>query len=273
MGIPTECYLTMITNAIWFYPLIVGCLAAVVGGLIGPYIAARRLTFLTGSLSHAAFGGIGLSLVFGWPVLIGALSFTVALSWLLVLIEHYYTQAKDSLISAIWAVGMSIGVVCVSATNQYSANIMSYFFGDLLFTSQTDVWLIGSLAVVILGVVTLLYRSLQLLCFEPEYAVIRNLPTIRLQLVLVTMIAITIVILVKVVGILLVIALLSLPTSTALNITQRFRTTQVVAIIVGCLSVMGGIGLSLVVDIPTGAGIIFCTAALYGLSLINRSLT
>ena len=269
----TGCYLIMNTNGIWFYPLIVGCLAACAGGIIGPYIAARRLTFLTGSLSHAAFGGIGLSLLFGWPPLVGAMLFTVLLSWILVYVEYVYHQAKDSLISTIWALGMSIGIVCVNATNQYSANVMSYFFGDLLFTSYSDMWLVMSLVIGILAGVTFFYRSLQLLCFDQEYAIIRNLPIIKLQLLLISMIAITVVILVKVVGILLVIALLSLPTSAALNVTNRFRYTQVVAVIIGMLSVLLGTGLSFMIDIPTGASIIFCTTALYAMSLLNRRLS
>lgn len=252
--------------------LLVGLLSSVACGLIGSYVIIKRISFISGSIAHASFGGIGLSFYLGFNPISGAILFGVGSAWFISLIRHKFKQQEETLIGIVWALGMAIGIIFVHLTAGYTSDLFSYLFGNILFTTQEDIGLIIGLNILILALIVLFYRAFQAITFDENYAKVLNLPVKTLNLLLLTLTAITTVILIKVVGVILVIALLTLPAATALNFSNKLKNIQILAIIFGCISTTTGIFLSNFVNIPSGPAIIFIATFFYFLSLIKTKL-
>ncbi|WP_292366481.1 metal ABC transporter permease, partial [Methanoculleus sp. UBA208] len=189
--------------------LAAGVLASVACGIIGTYVVVRRMVSVSGGISHAAFGGIGLGYFLGIDPLLGATGFTVATALGMGALELRARQQMDTLIGAVWAAGMAIGILFVYLTPGFAPDLFSYLFGNILLVPRGDILLMGVLVTVIVAAVALLYRELQAVTFDPDYATVMNLPVERLSLLLLVLIALTVVMLIRVVGIILVIALLT----------------------------------------------------------------
>ncbi|HOS67128.1 MAG TPA: metal ABC transporter permease, partial [Methanoculleus sp.] len=187
--------------------LIAGVLASIACGIIGTYVVVRRMVSVSGGISHAAFGGIGLGYFLGIDPLLGAAGFTVAAALGVGTLQLRARQQMDTLIGAVWAAGMAIGILFVYLTPGFAPDLFSYLFGNILLVPRGDILLMGILTAVIVAVVAVLYRELQAVTFDPDYAAVMNLPVERLSLLLLVLIALTVVMLIRVVGIILVIAL------------------------------------------------------------------
>src|SRR5690554_1552883 len=191
--------------------LIAGVLASVTCGIIGTYVVVRRMVAISGGISHAAFGGIGLGYYLGIDPLLGATGFTVATALGMGALQLRARQQMDTLIGAVWAAGMAVGILFVYLTPGFAPDLFSYLFGNILLVPRGDILLMAILVAVIIVTVVFLYRELQAITFDPDYATVMNLPVERLSLLLLVLIALTVVMLIRVVGIILVIALLTLP--------------------------------------------------------------
>jgi len=262
----------LIQYPFFYNSLLVGILASVACGVMGAYIVTKRLSLITGSIAHTAFGGVGMAVYFNMNPLLGATWFCLAAAGIVGAIRQNWPEHEDALMSAMWAVGMAIGMILVHFKGGYSGDMVNYLFGNILLTNTEDMKIIIGLNIIVLGTVALLYRSFQALTFDEEFAKTRNLPVSFLSIILFILIALTTVALLRVVGIILVITLLSLPAAGALNLSAKFKTIQVLAACISALSTSIGLILSYGYDLPSGPCIIFATTALYGLTFLVKKL-
>lgn len=243
--------------------LIAGVLASIACGIIGTYVVVRRMVSVSGGISHAAFGGIGLGYFLGIDPLLGAAGFTVAAALGVGTLQLRARQQMDTLIGAVWAAGMAIGILFVYLTPGFAPDLFSYLFGNILLVPRGDILLMGILTAVIVAVVAVLYRELQAVTFDPDYAAVMNLPVERLSLLLLVLIALTVVMLIRVVGIILVIALLTLPAAISRLYTACVWSMMLLAVVLGIIFTVAGIALSYVIDVPSGATIVLVSTLAY----------
>ncbi|SAI87990.1 zinc transport system permease protein [Methanoculleus bourgensis] len=243
--------------------LIAGVLASVTCGIIGTYVVVRRMVAISGGISHAAFGGIGLGYYLGIDPLAGATGFTVATALGMGALQLRAKQQMDTLIGAVWAAGMALGILFVYLTPGFAPDLFSYLFGNILLVPRGDILLMAVLTVVIVAVVALLYQELQAVTFDPDYAKVMNLPVERLSLLLLVLIALTVVMLIRVVGIILVIALLTLPAAISRLYTTRIWSMMLGAVVLGVVFTGMGIWLSYLANVPSGATIILVSTLAY----------
>lgn len=259
--------------------LAAGILAAVACGIVGTFVVVRRIASISGGLSHAAFGGVGLGYLFGFEPMLGALGFGVLSALGIGVAELRLRQGLDTLIAMVWAVGMALGILFVSLAPGQAPDLLGYLFGNILLVSPGYVVLVALLDLLIVGTVLVLFRRLRAVAFDEEFAWVIGVPVEALFLLLLTLVALTVVVLIRVVGVILVIALLTIPAAVARHWTDRLSRMMVLAVLTGAVSIAGGLfltfGLSseFGIDLPTGPSIILLAAAVYGISAVARSLT
>ncbi len=251
--------------------LLIGLLCSLVCGVIGSFVVVKRMSFISGSIAHAAFGGLGLSYWLGFNPLLGAMGFGFLSALLMGMIRFRFRQQEDALIGALWAVGMSIGVICISLGSGYAGDLFGYLFGSILLTSDSDLLLMVLLNILVLGAVGYFYYPLVAITFDEDYASVLNLPVMALYLGLLELVTLTVIMLLKVVGTILVIALLTLPASAAANWTARLRVMMMVSVGIGAVSTVGGIFLATFLNFPPGPVIIFVCSLFYVASLLIHS--
>lgn len=250
--------------------LMAGLLASVAAGVMGAYIVVKRLSFVSGSIAHSAFGGIGMAFYLGIDPMLGALGFVTGASALIGAIRNKWPEHEDALIGSLWSVGMASGIVFIHLSNSYSNELFGYLFGNILLATSTDLWMLAVLNVVILGFVVSVYRSLLSITFDEEYSIVSNIPTKWLYIALFVMIGLTTVVLVKAVGIILVITLLTLPAATALNISTSFVKVQALAVGISAIATVLGLFGSYALDFPSGPCIILVSVVMYVVSLLKN---
>lgn len=263
----------MITSGVLGYgffqnAVLTAILSSVACGIIGSYVVVKRMVSLSGGISHAAFGGVGLGYLLGVDPLTGAFGFATVVALGIGVLKERAGQHLDTLVGAVWAAGMAVGIVCISLAPGYAPDLFSYLFGNILLVPSRDILMMGILCILIVGVVATLYLPLQAVTFDEEYARVMNLPVTWLSLLLLVLVALTVVMLIRVVGIILVIALLTLPAATARGHVHRLPTLMLAAVCIGLVCTLGGLGISYLLDIPSGATIILMATAAYALSLI-----
>jgi len=247
--------------------LLAGVLASIACGIIGTYVVVRRMVSVSGGISHAAFGGVGLGYYLGIDPLLGATVFTVATALGMGALEVRGRQQMDTIIGAVWAAGMALGILFVYLTPGFAPDLFSYLFGNILLVPRGDILLMGVLVAIIVGIVGLFYLEFQAVTFDPDYARVMNLPVERFSLLLLVLVALTVVMLIRVVGIILVIALLTIPAAISRIYTGRLWSMMLLAVVLGALFTVIGIGLSYVLNVPSGATIILVSTAAYAVAL------
>jgi len=239
--------------------------ASITCGIIGTYIVSRRIVFISGGITHASFGGIGMGYYFGFDPILGAIAFGIlsALG-----IEFFTKRAdlrEDSAIAMLWSLGMALGVIFIFLTPGYAPNLMSYLFGNILTVSKGDLIYLFVLAVFVIGFFLTFYRMIIFVSFDEEFAMTNNAPVRLFNALLISLVALTIVLNIRVVGIILVMSLLTIPQAIANLFTKRFDIMIIYSILFGFLGSITGLTFSYVYDIPSGAAIIFTLVVLYGL--------
>jgi zinc transport system permease protein len=258
--------------------VLAGLLASVACGIVGSYVVVKRISSISGGLSHAAFGGVGLGYFLGIPPMIGAAAFALVCSAALGVAYRKIEAKLDTLISSLWAGGMALGILFVSLTPGFAPDLMSYLFGSVLFIPETYLWLTLALDVVVVGVVAAFYKEFQAISFDEEFAVVVGMPVAWIFQTLLALTALTIVTLIRVVGILLVIALLTVPAAVARQWADRLLPMMGIAVGIGAFCTVAGlwgsyvVSDSLGVSAPPGPLIILLALAIYGASsLVRRS--
>jgi zinc transport system permease protein len=252
--------------------ILAGLLASIACGIIGSYVVVRRMVSMSGGISHAAFGGIGLGYYLGIDPILGALGFTVVTALIMGVLRMRAREQLDTLIGAVWAAGMATGILFVYLSPGFAPDLFSYLFGNILLVPRSSLSLMGVLVLLIITFVGLFYTQLLAITFDEEYAEIMNLPVEPLLLLLLTLIAFTVVMLIQVVGIILVIALLTLPAAISRMCTAHLGPMMLLSIGFGAFFSTGGILLSSLFDVPSGATIILLATLVYALFLLGRHL-
>jgi len=252
--------------------LIAGLLAAVACGIIGCYVVVKRMVFISGGVSHASFGGIGLGYFLGIDPIVGALFFTIAAALGMGLVTRSAKIPEDTVIGIMWAMGMAVGIIFIGLTPGFPPELMSYLFGNILIVPTSDIIMMLILAAIILLVVVLLYKEFLALSFDEEFATVVGIPVERLYFLLLCLIAFTVVVLIRVVGSILVIALLTIPAATARRFTHDFKKMMLLSILFGGLFTSSGLWLSFELDLASGAAIILVSGGTFLASLFVSRL-
>jgi zinc transport system permease protein len=238
-------------------------LMSVACGIVGTYIVSRRMVFISGGITHASFGGVGLGYFLGVPPLAGAAVFAV----LAALATENLTRRKiirnDSIIAIMWSLGMATGIIFVYLTPGYAPNLMSFLFGSIITVNSTDLWLMLALSLVVTGFFAIFYWPILYVSFDEQFARTRGIPVMLLNYVLIILVALTIVLSIRIAGIILVLSILTIPQNIANLFTNRFSSIMIASVIIGFLGSFLGLLISYYMDIPSGACIIFTLVILY----------
>ena len=243
--------------------LLAGIFASISCGIIGTYIVTRRMVFLSGGITHSSFGGIGIGYYFGFNPIISAAIFGVLSALGVEYISKRSDIREDSVIGILWSFGMAVGIMFVFLTPGYVPNLMSYLFGSILTVSTLDIMLMLGLSIILILVFTLFYRIILFISYDQEFAKTHNIAVSFINYVLIGLVALTIVLNIKVVGIILVISLLTIPQSTANLFTENFKNIIVVSIIIGLIGAFLGLVITFKINIPSGAAIIFSLVVIF----------
>ena len=261
-----------LTNA-----FIASILSGITCGIVGSYIVTRRIVFLSSGITHASFGGLGIALYAGIDPLLGALSFASISSLGIEFASRRGGIREDSVVGIIWSMGMAIGALFMSLRPGYATDLTSYLFGNiLLVTPQNIVWLSILTAVLIIGSILWL-RRLMYITFDEEYAKSQGINTTLVSYIMAVVIAISIVLSIKVMGIILLLSLITIPTVIANDITKDYKMITPLSAIIAVVGNVMGFILSYEYDIPTGSCIIFILVVLLIgvklLTLLHRRAT
>ncbi|PID75509.1 MAG: hypothetical protein CSA20_04275 [Deltaproteobacteria bacterium] len=235
---------------------IAGLLASVICGVIGTLIVVNRLVFLSGGVAHSAYGGIGLAFFMGWPYMLGATSFAFVSSMVMAAVSIRKKQRADTIIGVMWAVGMATGILLLDLTPGYNVDLMSYLFGSILSVPFSDLLAMGGVTGIILLTILLFYDDLLIMSYDEEFAKVQGVAVSRLYFMLIGLIAITVVVLVQVAGLILVIALLSIPPYIAEKYTRSLLAMMLVSSLLGAVFIFLGLWAAYRFDLTSGASII-----------------
>ncbi|MFP4475738.1 MAG: metal ABC transporter permease [Desulfatibacillaceae bacterium] len=248
--------------------VLAGLLASVICGTIGAFVVVNRMVFLSGGIAHAAYGGIGLAFFLGLPYMLGTILFTLVAAGAMAAATWSRGHHQDTVVGAIWAVGMAIGIILLDLTPGYNVDLMSYLFGSILAVPRADLWIMAGLGAVVLAVVAVFYNGLQAMSFDPEFARLRGVRTGLLYMALVAMVCVAVVMVIRVVGIILVIALLSIPPAIAEKYTRDLKGMCVISTVLCCAFTLAGLALSYAFDVTSGATIILVAGASFLFSML-----
>ncbi len=253
-----------------------GVLAALAFGIIGSYVVVRRLVFITGGIAHASFGGVGMAFYLGWGVVYGpiwgATIFALVSAVGIGLLSRETLEREETTIGIIWAVGMALGAFFIRETPGYSFSPSSYLFGNIILLGGEDIWLLLALVMVISISFVVLYHRILALAFDEEYAAVSGQPVLLLHLYLLCMVAMTIVLLIKFMGIILVLAMFTIPASIAGQFTHELKKIMVYSIFLSLVFVLGGLWTAWVYDTEVGATIVIQSAVVYLLVTFGRRM-
>ena len=252
------------------HALIAAVLASISCGIVGTYIVARRKVFISGGITHASFGGIGIGYYLGINPVLGAAVFSILSALGIEYISKKTDIREDSAIGILWSLGMAVGIIFIFITPGYAPNLMMFLFGSILTVTWLDIWLMAALCLVIVFFFVLFYRLILYISFDEDYARAHRAPVNLINYLLMSLIALTIVLHIRVVGIILVISFLTIPQSTANLYSKDFRTIIFLSVVFGLLGSIAGLVLSYSLDIPSGASIIFAFVLIFVLAKILR---
>jgi zinc transport system permease protein len=253
-----------------FMALLAGLAASVTSGIVGTYVVTKRIVFISGSISHSVLGGMGLflwlrrtyDLTFLSPMqgaLLSALASAILLGW-----THLkYKEREDSIIAALWATGMSIGVIFITFTPGYNVELMNFLFGNILWVTKSDLITLITLNIIVITSTLLLYRKFQAICFDEEQAYLQGIAVQPLYMLLLCLIAFSVVVLIQIVGSILVISMLTMPAALASNVTHKLSSMMKISILAGIVFTCIGMYMSYELNWPPGATITLIAAAGY----------
>ncbi len=260
--------------------LIAGLISSISFGIVGSYVVARRISYIAAAIAHSILGGIGAALFLryrvGWEwcsPLGGAVVAALVSAVVIGLVSLRKEEREDTVIGAIWATGMAVGLICIHFTpNIPGKNLESYIFGNILYTSRSDLYLTAVLATIVVVVSLLFYNKLLAVCFDEEFARLRGVNVPFYFLLLLCLIGLSVVLLVRLTGIILAIALIVLPAATASHFSKRLSVVMVIAVGLSMIFTAGGLAFSFPTQTPTGPVIVITAAATYVLSLLAPKL-
>ncbi|MBO4301898.1 metal ABC transporter permease [Methanosarcinaceae archaeon] len=239
------------------------CLTCIACGVIGVFVVSKKIVSITGGISHAGFGGIGLSYYLGLDPLLGLLPFSLLSAVVLGFLSRRTKVSEDTANGILWSMGVAFGIVLIYLTPGYAPDLMTYLFGNILTVPSSDIYLMIAIDVVILITVLLLFKEFLTLCFDEEYVRASGIPAEMLYMVLLCLIALTIVAMIKVVGIILIIAMLTVPASLSRRLSHNMKHMMIISAVLGTIMSLAGLAFSYLFDLPSGATIILVMGVVY----------
>ncbi len=265
-----ETFLELFSYKFFLNAVLAAVLASISCGIIGSYIVAKRIVFISGGITHASFGGIGIGYYFGFSPILGAMLFGILSALGIEYISKKTDVREDSVIAILWSLGMAIGIIFVFLTPGYSANLMSFLFGNILTVSSLNLEMLLGLSFLLIIIFSILFKTILFVAFDEEYARAIKLPVKSINYLLITLVALTIVLNIRVAGIILVISLLTIPQTIAGVFTNNFKKIIVISIFTGMIGSLAGLLVSYYFDIPSGAAIIFLLVILFVIARIIK---
>lgn len=260
-------------NYTFFQHALLGSLfASIACGIIGTYIVTRRLVFICGGITHASFGGIGIGLYTGISPILSAAVFAVLSAFGVEWLSKRKDMREDSAIAVFWTFGMAIGIIFSFLSPGFAPDLSAFLFGNILTITLTDIWVLIGLSVLLAGFFTCFLNPIIYIAFDREYARSQRIPVALFEYTLMMFIALTIVSCLRMIGIVLVISLLTLPQMTANLFTHSFKKIIFLSIFIGFLGCLGGLLLSYQLQVPSGAAIIFFSILVYAFCKMGKSL-
>jgi zinc transport system permease protein len=243
--------------------LAAGLLASVACGVIGSLVVVNRLVFLAGGMAHAAYGGVGLAFFLGLPVMPTTVGFTLAASGVMGACTLRRGERADTVIGALWAAGMALGVILLDLTPGYNVDLMSYLFGSILTVSRLDLLAMAGLDAVLIALIYLFYKDFLTMSFDREFARTSGVPVTALHFLLMAMVAVSVVMIIQLVGLILVIALLTIPPHLAERRSASLSAMMVRTALWSAFFCTAGLLLAYAADTTSGATIIALAAICY----------
>lgn len=246
---------------------------SVAGGIIGTYIITRRLVSITGGVTHACFGGLGLGYFLGVSPVAMAAVFAVASSLGVEWISHRYHVREDSAIAVIWALGMAFGILFVFMTPGYVPELNGFLFGNILTISSSDLWAF-SIYTVILALFIVFFNQLVIACaFDGDFAKVAGMRVRVVNYIMTVLVAVCVVLTIRLVGIMLLIAMLTLPILIAETWCRRFTGIMIASILTSAVTSVGGLMLATLGDVPCSAIIVLLQVAVYVIARIVKDIS
>lgn len=264
--IMNESIIDLLQYSFFTNSLLAALLASITCGIAGTYIVARRMVFISGGITHASFGGIGIAWYLGLNPVAGAAVFSILSAIGIEFTSSRSNIREDSAIGILWSLGMALGIIFIFITPGYAPNLMSYLFGSILTVGPADLWLMAALAVFLAVFFAGFYHLILFIAFDEEYARAHKAPVQLFKYLLISLVALTIVLNIRVVGIILVISFLTIPQSTANLFTNNFKTIIYLSILIGIIGSVTGLMVSYYWNIPSGATIIFAFVLIFGIA-------
>lgn len=247
----------------FLYALLALVILSVAMSLLGTYIVTRRQVFIAGGITHTCFGGLGLGYWLGFPPALGAVVFALAGSWGAKRLSR--TTRSDSAIAVMWAVGMALGILFVFLAQGNAPELNTFLFGNVLTVSPADLWLLGAFTLVLTAFYLLFQRVIIATSFDEAFARTRGLPAQAIDTVMTIMVAIGIVLGIRMIGIMLLMSLVSLPQITAERFTRYYGAMTVLSAVISLLGSVGGLIAAWYLGVPASACIVILLALLYAL--------
>ena len=244
--------------------VLAGLLASVACGIVGVYVVVKKIVSMSGSIAHASFGGIGLGYLLNFSPVLGAMIFSLLSALTMGLVTRRTRLPEDTATGILWALGMALGVIFIGLSAGYAPDLMSYLFGNILTVPSDDLYLMAVLDLIILALTAAFYKEFLLLSFDEEFGTVVGMPVNGLYMLLLCMVALTVVVLIRVVGMILVIAMLTFPAALARQFTHDIKKMMMLAVLFGMLFAFGGLWISYILNLASGATIIL----LSGLALL-----
>ncbi|MBF0202350.1 MAG: metal ABC transporter permease [Desulfamplus sp.] len=252
--------------------LAAGLLASIICGVMGTLVVVNRIVFLSGGIAHAAYGGIGMAFYFQWPFLPATIAFSLAAAMIMAAVSHTAKHRADTIIGVIWAVGMAIGIILLDLTPGYNVDLMSYLFGSILTVPGSDLIIMSLVGLFITVLVFLYYPELLAMSYDEEFARIRGVHVKTLYFCLIGLLAITVVLVIRVVGLILVIALLTIPPFIVEKYARSLAQMMIFSSLLGSIFTLTGLGLSYQYNLTSGATIILVSGAAFIISLLIKKI-
>lgn len=246
--------------------LIAAVLVSIACGVVGSYVVIKRIVSLSGAISHAAFGGVGLGYFLGINPVLAAIPFSIISAMAIGGVRQITNISEDTSIGILWSVGMAMGVIFINLTPGYAPDLFSYLFGSILTVNNTDLYIMLILDLIIIATVYLFRREFLAVSFDEEFSKVVGLPALLIYMLLLALVALSVVVLIKVVGVILLIALFTIPAAISKQYTYNLRKLMVLATIIGIILTSLGLILSYIFNLASGATIVMVLAAAFVIS-------
>jgi len=252
--------------------VIAAVLVNIACGIVGTYVVIKKIVFISGGISHAAFGGIGLGYFLGINPIIAAVPFSMLSAVIIGIIGKRSRLSEDTAIGMVWAVGMASGIIFINLTPGYAPDLFSYLFGNILTIPVNDLYIMLIMNLAIIIIVVVFFREFYAISFDEEHSTITGMPVKLLYLLLLCIIALSVVVLIRIVGIILVIALLTIPASICRQFTYNIKKIMLSSVITGIIITVAGLWVSYLLDLASGATIVLLLAAVFFVSYFIRKI-